>query len=127
MEKKILESGEMYLETIFLLKQRSDFVRSVDIVAELGYSKSSVSRGVNLLKEKGYITVDENGKIEFTELGLNYTSGIYERHKILTAFLESIGVRADIAENDACRIEHVISPESLAAIKNFVNKENPAE
>lgn len=119
MEKKILESGEMYLETIYLLKTRSDYVRSVDIVAELGYSKSSVSRGVNLLKEKGYITVDTSGKIEFTKLGLEYTKDIYERHKILTAFLEGIGVRADIAENDACRIEHVISPESLNAIKTF--------
>ncbi len=121
-QKKILESGEMYLETIFLLKQKNDFVRSVDVVAELGYSKSSVSRGVNLLKDRGFITIDENGKIEFTELGLKYTQNIYERHEVLTAFLEKLGVSSDIAENDACRIEHVISGETLEAIKRFNKK-----
>lgn len=116
------ESGENYLETILILKQKKGTVRSIDIVEELGYSKSSVSRAVNLLKERELIVISDKGIIEFTEAGINLTKKIYERHHILTEFLEKIGVDSETAENDACRIEHVISDSTIEAIKSFLNK-----
>lgn len=118
---KIYESGENYLETILILKKTKGNVRSVDIVEALGYSKSSVSRAVNILKDKGLITIDDNGIIDFTEKGLKHTQEIFERHNILTEFFINLGVAKEIAEEDACRIEHVISNESLEAIKNLKN------
>ncbi|MFR6055896.1 MAG: metal-dependent transcriptional regulator [Eubacteriales bacterium] len=112
----IYESGEMYLETILLLKKSKGAVRSIDIVNDLNNAKSSVSRG-NILKSKGFITVAEDGAIEFTETGRERAQEIYERHKILTAFLKKLGVSEKTAEADACRMEHVISQESFEVIK----------
>ncbi len=117
------ESEEMYLETILLLKQKSTNVRSVDVVGELNYAKSSVSRGMNLLVKNGYITMDRvTGVIEFTEKGREKAQNIYERHRVLTKALEKIGASAEMAEENACRIEHVISEEMFEIIKKFVNE-----
>lgn len=117
------ESEEMYLETIYLLKQRKGTVRSVDVVEELGYAKSSVSRGVNLLQKKGYIDISHlTGDIEFTEAGLKKAASVYERHSVLTTALMKLGAPRELAENDACRIEHVISPEMFSIIKAFAAK-----
>ena len=116
----IKESGEMYLETIFILKTEKPSVRSVDIVESMNYSKSSVSKAVGILKEAGYITVDEQGVIDFTEMGFVKAKSIYDRHKILTNFLIKIGVSEEVAEDDACKIEHHVSKETLECIKKFV-------
>lgn len=117
------ESEEMYLETILLLKQKSTNVHSVDVVGELNYAKSSVSRGMNLLVKNGYITMDRGtGVIEFTEKGREKANNIYERHRVLTKALEKIGASAEMAEENACRIEHVISEEMFEIIKKFVNE-----
>ena len=114
----MLESGEMYIETIYLLKTKKDKLHAIDIANELGYAKSSVSRALNILKTKEYITIAQNGEIEFTEKGSSLAQEIYERHNVLTKFLKQIGLPEEIAETDACRIEHVISKETLLAIKN---------
>lgn len=111
------ESGEMYLETILILKNRFGYVRSIDIAHELGYSKPSVSRAVSLLKENDYITHDPNGMILLTEKGSEIAESIYERHKVLSKYLISLGVSEDTAQRDACRMEHVISPETFDIIK----------
>lgn len=117
------ESEEMYLETILLLKQKKANVRSVDVVEELDYAKSSVSRGMNLLVKNGYITMDHlTGDIEFTEKGREKAQNIYERHRVLTKALEQIGASAAVAEENACRIEHVISEELFEIVKKFVNE-----
>ena len=114
------ESEEMYLETIYLLKKSRGTVRSVDVVEELGYAKSSVSRGVNLLQKRGYIEISHpTGDIEFTEEGLRKAESVYERHRVLTAALMKLGAGRELAENDACRIEHIISPEMFEIIKKF--------
>ncbi len=114
---RIQESGEMYLETILILSRSTPHVRSIDIVDHMGFSKPSVSRAVGLLKNGGYISVDYDGYITLTELGLEIAEKIYERHNILTSFLVSIGVSEEIAASDACKIEHVLSDDSLEAIK----------
>ena len=111
------ESPEMYLETILILKNRFGYVRSIDIAHELGYSKPSVSRAVSLLKENDYITYDPNGMILLTEKGSEIAESIYERHKVLSKYLISLGVSEDTAQRDACRMEHVISPETFDIIK----------
>ena len=117
------ESEEMYLETILLLKQKSTNVHSVDVVEELNYAKSSVSRGMNRLVKNGYITMDRvTGVIEFTEKGREKAQNIYERHRVLTKALEKIGASAEMAEENACRIEHVISEDMFEIIKKFVNE-----
>lgn len=118
----IHESGENYLETILLLRQRKGYVRSIDIANELGFSKPSVSRAMSILKENGYVVSDQNGQIELTDSGQEIAEKIYERHKILTRWLVSIGVSEKTAAEDACRIEHVISQESFARIKEHVLK-----
>ena len=118
----LLESGEMYLETIYLLKQTKPNLHSVDVVEKLGYSKSSVSRAVNLLREQGYIQVSESGSLEFTEKGKERSFEIYSRHGLLTTLLVHLGVTNEIAEQDACRIEHVISTDSMNAIKLYLDK-----
>ncbi len=120
MAVKIKESEEMYLETILLLKKRKGEVRSVDIVEELNYAKSSVSRAVNLLAKNNYITIDRGGEIYLTEDGLKKANDIYDRHRIITQLLVSLGASEQIAEDDACRIEHVISPEMFALIKKHL-------
>ncbi len=114
------ESGEMYLESIYVLCQKSDSVRSIDVAEYMNFSKPSVSRAVGLLKEKGYITVDKEGYISLTQEGNTLAHNIFERHTIITRVLLALGVNEDIAADDACRIEHVISPESFEAMKRFL-------
>lgn len=109
------ESGEMYLETILILSKISNFVRAIDVGEHMGYSKPSVSRAVGLLKAGGYIQVDENGAITLLPPGQEVAERIYERHRVLTDFFTRIGVDPDVAEADACRIEHVISEETFNA------------
>lgn len=118
----IQESGEMYLETILILSKRLEKVRSVDIGEYMGYSKPSVSRAVGLLKNGGFINVDANGFITLTELGTSHANKIFERHRILTSVLTSIGVSEETASEDACRLEHIISDETFEAIKKIVTK-----
>ena len=111
------ESGEMYLETILVLSQRSGFVRAIDVGEEMGYSKPSVSRAVGILRQGGYIHVAEDGGITLTEEGRAVAEKIYERHRLLSSFLISLGVDAKTAAEDACKMEHVISDTSMEAIK----------
>jgi len=111
------ESGEMYLETILVLTSRSPYVRAIDVGEYMGYSKPSVSRAMGLLKSGGYIKVDENGYITLLEPGREVAETIYERHTLLTQFLVRLGVSPDIAAEDACKMEHIISDESFQAIK----------
>ena len=118
----IQESGEMYLETIHVLLKKNGQVRSIDISEHMGYSKPSVSRAVGLLKSGGYITVDKDGFISLTAEGLELANKIYERHTVLTRFLVSLGVTPEVAAEDACKLEHAISDESLQAIKKFIQK-----
>ena len=116
------ESGEMYLETVYILTQKSDSVRSIDICEYMGYSKPSVSRAIGLLKNGGYITVDSKGYIRLTEEGTSVALKMFERHTMLTNFLVKIGVDEKTASEDACKIEHHISEESFNAIKNHATK-----
>ena len=116
------ESGEMYLETIHILSKHNPSVRSIDIVEHMGYSKPSVSRAVGLLKSGGYITVDESGYIKLTDAGLSVAERMYERHTLLTKLLVSLGVSPETANDDACKIEHVISAESFEALKKHFDK-----
>lgn len=111
------ESGEMYLETILVLSSENPIVRSIDVAEELGYSKPSVSRAVGILKKDGYVIVNEFGGLELTDAGKEIAFSIFDRHKVLTKFFESIGVSEEISSKDACRIEHVISNETFRAIK----------
>lgn len=112
------ESGEMYLETILILKDRFGYVRSIDIANEMGVSKPSVSRAVALLKENGYITFDPNGMILLTKSGKAVAEKIYERHNTLTLFFTRMGVSEQTAVRDACKIEHIISDETFNIIKD---------
>ena len=118
----IYESGENYLETLLRLQQKMGAVRSIDLAAELGYSKPSISRAVSVLKSNGYITVGADGHLDFTDEGLKRANEVYEKHRILTRFLSSLGVSEETAEQDACRIEHIISDESFSAIKKNLEK-----
>ena len=115
------ESGEMYLETVYVLSQQKAAVRSIDVAVEMGFSKPSVSRGIGLLKKGDFITVDDNGYITLTQTGLAYAKKIYERHTVLTELLVRFGVDEKNAAEDACRIEHVISDASMDAIKKQMN------
>ena len=117
MREKSNESAEMYLETILILSERLPVVRSVDVANELDFKKSSVSIAMKNLREKKQITMTDAGYIYLTDEGRAIAEMIYERHKVIAKVLESLGVPKDIANNDACRIEHVISEESFAAIK----------
>ena len=116
------ESAENYLETILMLSKKLRVVRSVDIANELGYKKSSISIAMKHLREKNHITVSREGFIDLTESGLAIAEMIFERHEILTRVLITLGVPAEIASEDACRIEHVISQESFDAIKEHLTK-----
>ncbi len=122
--KKMKESGEMYLETIKVLSEKNPNVRAIDVSTEMGFSKPSVSRALGILKQDGYITVNENGHITLTENGDNLASKIYERHLTLTSFFRSIGVDPKTAEDDACKIEHVISDETFSALKKHMSALN---
>ncbi len=119
---KILESGEMYLESIYVLSAKKDGVHAVDVGEYLGYSKPSVSRALGLLREGGYVTVDEAGHLHLTEEGLRLAEKIYERHTVLTQALIGLGVGEAIAAADACRIEHDISDEAFEAIKSHIKE-----
>ena len=112
------ESGQMYLETILILSKKIGRVRSIDVVEYMGFSKPSVSRAVRTLKNGGYITIDDDGYLYLTDDGRTLAENIYERHNILTELLVSLGVDSVIASEDACKIEHCISPESFEALKN---------
>ena len=119
----LLESGEMYLETILVLSKSGKSVRSIDIVEHMGYSKPSVSRAVGLLKNGGYILVDKDGFISLTDIGREVATKIYERHMYITEFFIKLGVSPEVASDDACKIEHDISDESFEAIKRFAKGE----
>ena len=116
------ESGEMYLETIFVLCSERANVRSIDVCEHMGFSKPSVSRAIGLLKSGGYVNVDSDGYLSLTGEGLSVARKIFDRHKILTEFLVSLGVPEAVAQSDACKIEHDISDESFRAIKARVER-----
>ena len=116
---KIQESGEMYLETIYVLSKKGP-VRSTDVAERMGYSRPSISRAVGLLKSSGYLLMDKEGYLTLTDTGLAIATKIYERHIFLSEFLVKLGVDKDVAAADACKIEHVISEESFEAIKKHL-------
>ena len=118
----LYESGQMYLEAIYVLSQKSDRIRSIDICAYLGYSKPSVSRAVGILKKDGFILVDADGSITLTEAGNRLAEEMYDRHTTLSKMLMALGVDEETAGEDACRIEHVISDASFAAIKKYLSE-----
>lgn len=118
----IQESGEMYLESIYVLSQRGEPVHAIDVGKFMGYSKPSVSRAMGLLKKGGYIEVDGESHITLTENGLAVAQKIYERHTLLTGLLVQLGVDKETAAEDACKIEHAISDTSFRAIKAHVEK-----
>lgn len=123
----IRESGEMYLETIYILSQKSSAVRGIDIGAEMGFSKPSVSRAIGILKKDGLVITDEQGFIKLTETGMSKAKVIYERHMLLSQLFINIGVDKKTAEEDACRIEHYISEKTFDAIKKHVKKYGPKQ
>ena len=116
------ESAEMYLETIYQLLQQRGSVRSVDVAESMGYSKPSVSRAVNLLKQGGYLLMDKDGSLTLTAEGAAAAEKIYERHTILTGLLIHLGVSRETASEDACKMEHVISDETFEAIKRHIQE-----
>ncbi len=118
----LYESGQMYLETIFVLSKESNFVRAIDVGEHMGYSKPSVSRAMATLKKDGYITVEEDGGLKLTDKGLEVASTMYERHTVLTKLLMLLGVDEKTAADDACRMEHVISEKSFQAMKDHMDK-----
>lgn len=117
---KIQESAENYLETILMIGKKKGNVRSIDIATALSFSKPSVSVAMKNLRENGYILMDKNGLIALTEKGHEIAETIYERHRLLSSFLMYLGVSRETASQDACRLEHVISPESFEALKKHV-------
>lgn len=117
---QLLESGENYLETILILKQKNGNVRSIDIANELGFSKPSISRAVAVLKSGGFIEVDATGYITLTDAGREVAERMYERHTIISAWLKELGVDEKTATEDACRIEHVISKVSFDKLKEHI-------
>ena len=119
---RLQESGEMYIETIYVLTKKRAFVRAIDVSEYMGYSKPSVSRAIGLLKSGGFITVNEDGHISLTPSGLDTAEKLYERHTLLSGFLMAMGVDPQTATDDACKIEHVISDTTFEAIKNHAQK-----
>ena len=119
---RIQESGEMYLETILILSKEKKYVRSIDVCEYMGYSKPSISRAVSLLRNSGYVDMDDRGYLSLTDAGRAIAEKIYERHQVLSNVLLSLGVDDKAAAEDACRIEHVISDETFAAIKEHINQ-----
>ena len=116
----IQESGEMYLETIYVLRKTKSSVRSVDVAEHMGYSKPSISRAMGLLKSGGFIEIAPDGAITLTKSGVDVAEKIYERHTLLTRLLVQLGVSPETAAEDACKLEHAISDESFQAIKRHV-------
>ena len=121
------ESGEMYLETIYVLSQTSSAVRSIDVAEYMGFSKPSVSRAIGLLKSEGLVKIDKDGYLKLTEAGTILSKRIYERHTVLSKLFLQLGVEEKIASEDACRIEHYISDETFSAIKRHMEKYMPKE
>ncbi len=120
---QLQESGEMYLEAILVLTKEKSAVRSLDVAEYRNYSKPSVSRAVKLLRDGGYITVDKDGYLLLTDVGREVAEKIYDRHRVLTEFLVLLGVDAQTASKDACKMEHVISDITLEAIKSHLEKQ----
>ena len=119
----IHESGQMYLETIYILRQTKSFVRAIDVGEQMGYTKPSVSRAIGLLKSGGYVTMDKGGHLELTEEGRAVAENIYEKHTLLAQFLMTLGVDEATATEDACKMEHVISDTSFKALKKHAGME----
>ncbi len=120
---KINESAENYLETIFVLKKKNGCVRSIDVAHKLSFTKASVSVAMKNFREKGYITIDENGFISLTKEGLKIAEKVFERHNVIATFLMSLGVDSETAFQDSCKIEHVISDQSFEKLKEHLSKE----
>lgn len=120
------ESGEMYLETIFVLSQHSSSVRSIDVGEHMGFSKPSVSRAMGLLKKSGLVITDEQGYLRLTPEGEKKARGIYERHQVLSRLFINMGVDEETATEDACRIEHYLSDKTFDAIKAHIKKYSEA-
>ena len=118
----IQESAEMYLETIYILSKENEYVRSIDIAKKMNFSKPSVSRAMKNLSNEDYISIDGNGYITLLDKGLKIAKKIYERHDVLTKYFIKLGINPKVAEDDACRIEHVISDETFNAIKNLIKE-----
>ncbi len=121
---KTSESQEMYLETVLKLQKQRGKVRAIDVAEELSYARSSVSRGINLLKKQGLLTTTENDVLKLTKKGYDTANKIFERHEIITKAFIAIGASQELAEDNACRVEHVISDEVFALIKEFLQKNN---
>lgn len=119
---RLQESGEMYLETILILSEKLEHVRSLDVAEHMGFSKPSISRAVGLLKNAGYLLMDTTGYLTLTESGRAIAEKIYERHKTLTQFFEQIGVDQKTALEDACKVEHYISDLTFERIKAFTKQ-----
>lgn len=120
----IRQSAENYLETIYMLKSKKGFVRSIDVANELGFSKASVSVAMKSLRESGYVQVDADGGILLTELGLDVANRMYERHELIANVLITLGVSPETAYEDSCKIEHVVSDETIEKIKEFLEKQS---
>ena len=120
---KIQESAENYLEAILILMQKNGQVRSIDVAHYTAFSKPSISRAVGLLRDNGYVSIDQNGLLGLTEAGLKIAETIYERHTVLTDLLTKLGVSPETAAEDACRIEHIISEETFDRIKDFLHNQ----
>lgn len=119
------ESGENYLETILMLKEKNGTVRSIDIAREMNFSKPSVSRAMSILREDGFITMEQSGEIELTEKGKAKAHDVYGRHQLLTSFIERVtGVDEVMAEKNACRMEHILDQEVVDGIRKFMGSEN---
>ena len=119
------ESGEMYLETIYMLSLKNPDVHSIDVARDMGFSKPSVSRAMKILKEGNYIEIDENSHIQLKEKGLSVAKKMYERHNAISKFLMLLGVDEKNAVEDACKMEHDISDETFEAMKAF-SKNHPS-
>ena len=121
------QSGEDYLEAILVLREKNGVVHSIDVAQHLGYSKPSVSRAVSLLKGEGYLTMEKDGRLELTGAGVEVARNIYERHRFLKQWLIHLGVSAETAEDDACKIEHNISDETFQCLKRYAESRGDFE
>ena len=119
---RMQESGEMYLETILVLSKEKKYVRSIDVCEEMGYSKPSISRAVGILRNNGYLDMDNRGYLTLTEKGREVAEKIYDRHQVLSSVLKAIGVSEKTAAEDACRIEHIISDETFEIVKKLMSE-----
>lgn len=118
----LMESGEMYLEALYVLSLKSDYVRAVNICEYLGYSKPAVSRAIKLLVSEGYMQKDKRGFLSLTQAGRSVAVNIYDRHKVLTDLFTMMGVDLQTADQDACRVEHYIGDKTFEAVKSYVDK-----